>query len=689
MIDVEVSAGEIYAVDVEKNEVRIEVDGWAPTATAPRLDRRVDAAISGVTGELVFPTSAVTVESPGNETWTTFDDGMGQLELSAESHVIQVETNIGIYVALAGTCSLSRDNESDRVSVQLDGPVPVTLGFRSHVNAPRNTITVPRNLDGAASAVRHLSAGIGTDSPDKSYPTLRAHPPAIEFGDTVHIPSQVYRDAEFSSITLRLPMDLGALFVSSPLAYYLQADVVLEERRGVALDAPDLSEPRCLGTGMQLERNVASLLRRVFFLDCLVRNAGRYEVELKELELLDGLDIDIDELYYESTAGRLKAYLDTDFDSVSSGFPQWNLSTVLEPTIGKLRVIPHLLERLSLIQLPRPTKVDRLDLVVDAVGNAYRAPDCSTGNYQSDRYVRNELQFGQVRGWMHDGVPIDAFRPTIESFENRPEYHQRSDGPRSVNLVLNDSSMLDERERVESIYRQRADELRIDFEVHESLTSAELQDVLESPIDFLHFVGHCEESGLRCTDGMVSTTDLKRTRVQTFFLNSCKSFKQGLGLVRKGGIAGAVTLKSVLNGDATMVGTSFARLIMHGFNLVEALDIARRRTFSSSYYTVVGDGTHRFSQGDDITPSILHVMERSPDIFDATFEFSSVNMPGGTAMPLIDDIHEYHLCGNKYNVELERETFISFLRASSIPVIHEGQYTWSTDLASKLDPGRT
>lgn len=63
MIDVEVGAGAVEAVDVEKNEVRIEVDGWQPAPDGPQLDRRVDRVVAGRARGLRFRDAAVAVES--------------------------------------------------------------------------------------------------------------------------------------------------------------------------------------------------------------------------------------------------------------------------------------------------------------------------------------------------------------------------------------------------------------------------------------------------------------------------------------------------------------------------------------------------------------------------------------------------------------------------------------------------
>lgn len=567
MIEVDATDDRLAVVDAAKNEVVIGTEGWGSTATAPRLDRRVDEAVSGATLALEFPDSAVTIERPGDARWTTFSDVSGPLRLPDAAHVIQVESNVGIYVAFTGAGRLSRAAQDGPVRLEFDRRTAVTLGFRSLVTRPRHTITVPRTVEGAASAVRYLSAAIDTDSADKSYPTLRVHPPAVAFGDDLDIPEGVFHDVSFSDVTVRLPHAVESLLVAAPLVYYLQADVSLVDAGPVELDAPALASPVRLGEADRFESAVADLLHRVFYLDCLVRNAGPYGALLEELELAETLALDSESLYEAPTAERLRAYLALEYDRIRSDLPAWHLSTVVEPTLANVRALPYLLDRLSLVQRPRPVPVERESLISESVGAAYDPPGRAWDVASGYDLVRNETRLGRVQGWLAEGTPVDAFRATLQAFESRFEYHEQSDGPRSVLVVINDDAMGEERDAVEAIYRERAEELSIDVTVEESLTREQFADRLQTPIDFLHFVGHCDEHGLRCADGSLSATELDRSRVQTFFLNACGSFDEGLALVERGSVAGAVTLHNVLNPQATKVGTTFARLVMHGFSV--------------------------------------------------------------------------------------------------------------------------
>jgi len=70
-----------------------------------------------------------------------------------------------------------------------------------------------------------------------------------------------------------------------------------------------------------LERDVERLLRKTFFLDCLVRNAGPYATTLSELSLLEALEIDAETLYEASPQDRLATYLDVPYAAIKHRLP--------------------------------------------------------------------------------------------------------------------------------------------------------------------------------------------------------------------------------------------------------------------------------------------------------------------------------------------------------------------------------
>ncbi|MDZ7702108.1 MAG: hypothetical protein U5J98_08610 [Halobacteriales archaeon] len=687
MLEVCVREGAVEAVDVGKNEVGVDVDGWRPAADGPGLDRRVDGLVRGRTRRVAFPEAAVTIERAGDRRWRQFDDRAGRAELPGGPAVLKVEMSIIVYLGLAAPCVIEQSPDDGSIAVEFERPAPVTLGFRSRIDRPRETVTVPPTLEGARTAIQWQAAGLAADTPDKSYPSKRLHPPAVAFGERTAVPEAVRTAGVTSDVTIEVPESLAALFVTAPLSCYLQAELELAPVAAVRLTAPALDRPLWLGRKAPLERDIAALLARAFYLDCLVRDAGPYGVDLREAELLDELGLDPVALYGRPQGDRLAAYLGADYSRVAGRLPDWHLSTVVEPAIESVPTLPYLLSRLSLIQRPDPVAMGRRSLVAESVEDSYVASSREWGSPPRYDLVRNRLRLGELQGWLAEGTPVGAFRATQSAFEHRVGYHERSEGPRRVVVVINDEAMLEEREAVERIYRSRSAELAIDVRVEESLTRAGLREVFASPVDFLHYVGHCDADGLRCADGSVSTADLEGTEVQTFFLNACGSFEQGLALVRRGSVAGAVTLADVLNREASRVGMTFARLVMHGFSVSRALRLASRQSLTNRFYGVVGDGTHRLAQGEDAFPAELTAEAVSADEFAVRFEFPALNVPGGIAKPRHPRAAPFVLRGCPAEAVLDRAAFVAFLRTVEVPVILANEFHWSTDLARQLADG--
>lgn len=683
MIEVGVSGHGLDAVDVGKNEVRVATSGWTPTDNGPPMDRRVDAVRSGNTAGLTFPEAAVSIDRPDDREWTTFDARDGPTDLEG-AFVLKVELPVIVFVAAEGPARLAQSETDGTITLAFATRTTVTVGFYSRVRKPRETVTVERSAAGVRTAIRWLAAGITTETPDKSFPGMRAHPPAFEFGRWTRVPPAVRRETVRSEITIALPDSLDALLVTAPLSYYLQADVRPAAADGVRLEAPTLDGALHLGRSAPLERDVAALLQRVFFLDCLARNAGPYGVGLREFDLLAELGLDAGTLYDQPTAERLASYLRADYSAVADRLPNWHLSVVVEPALRSVRALPYLLDRLSLLQLPDPRGVSRATLVSESVDASFASGSRLWNSTPTYELVRNRTRLGQLQGWLAAGTPADAFRATVSAFENQSRYHERGTGPRRVVVVINDAAMLEEREAVEAIYRSRSEELSIDVSVVESLARDELADLLRSSVDFLHFIGHCDESGLRCRDGSLSTSTLDATDVQTFFLNACGSFKEGLELVRRGSVAGAVTLANVLNPEASRVGMTFARLVMHGYSVSQALSFAGRQSITNKFYSVVGDGTHRLAQGEDTYPVELTASRVSPTEFELQFGFPQLNSPGGVAKPRLPPDSDFVLRGRRSSVVLERTAFVDFLASVSSPVVYENEFFWTTELADRL-----
>jgi hypothetical protein len=631
-------------------EVIVETADWRPGGRVAALPRPVDAAVSGTVCALTLPQGRVT---RGDAT----DGGDGPFP-PGRQHLV-VNADIETVVSFEGPARLA-----GRI-LTFPERSAVTVGFRQRETA-LPTLTVAPTPDGVATALTHLSSAHRTTGPERSHPAYRAHPPRVAFGEPAVPP--VVRDATpETGIELHLPARFECLYPAAPLAYYLGASVhVGSDEPRVRL--PALGEERLLPQEPDYEDGVAELLQRVFYLDCLVRGCDlETPVTPTELDLPDGLDETAPDV-------RLRAAFDVSPTAVAPHLPQWHLATYVDPVADHARALPYLCDRLSLVYRPESSALDGKELLKRSLDDFFR------GDVASVEMLEPRLRTGQLHAWLAEGTPIDAFKTSVRANENRLAHRASRREDITVTVVLNDPEMENERQ-VADIYRERAADLPIEVTVHESLTRRELATVFETPTDFVHYVGHCEVGGLKCADGYLPTETLEACRAKTFFLNACGSYYEGMALVEGGAVAGGITLTSVLNDQAVTVGTAFARLLIHGFGIERALQLARRQIMMGKDYAVVGDGTFSLAptSGD---PTVLWLDGRPDGRFDAAYEvMSSQSMGRRYRTPLSESSHLY---GTTVEVTLDRDALVEVLDSNAFPVVFDGELRWSFPLADVL-----
>ncbi|WP_128476110.1 hypothetical protein [Halorussus pelagicus] len=703
MIEWEETESELRVFDRTKTEVCIQTSDWNATGTGYDVDRALDETISGYVSELRFPAALVKILGLNSGEEYTHGGDADPLDLSSDEYLLDISLNIKTYVRFSGTATISKTDDYNELHVSFPEPTLVTLGFRSHHEVPVDTITVPPTPDGLATAVTHLSSSHKVTGPDRSYPTLRGHPPRVELDDETDIPEPV-RDERFDvGIEVAIPDEFKYAFVAAPLAYYLQAEMSVEDRRSPVIRAPEAGVEHRLTPFPGFQHEVADLLRRVFFLDCLVRNAGEYSWDLAELPLLDDIGIDAEATYESTPAEQLATYLDAPYRRIDDDLPEWHLAMHVEPCSDNSTSLPYLLDNLSLVYPPESTDLEKDELLNKSIDDFYRAGDSETppstlatpreraamarkgpGSVESVDRRDPVLHEGQVNGWLADGVPIDVFKTVPEAYENRFKYLNREDDDIDVTVILNDDEMADEHESVAEIYEERAENLPINVTVHEGLSKAELADVLESPLDFVHYIGHCEEDGLRCRNGNLSVANIEESNVQTFFLNACGSYYEGHDLIKKGSVAGAVTFTKVLNKQAAKVGVAFSRLLIHGYDIAHAIQLARRRIMMGKDYAVVGDGTHRLTQCDNRFPA-LATLEHKGDQYEVTYRNLSIPHVGGVYELYRSNQEKPRLQSSESNFTVNQTELLAFLERAKAPFVYDGDLFWSEELLHRIN----
>jgi len=566
-------------------------------------------------------------------------------------------------------------------------PRPVTererpVGGLAGVDADSpGAVTIPRTPVGVAAAVTHAASAHDTTGVGRSLLANRSRPPAVEFGERLDVPAPVADATPETGIELRLSASLRSVFVGAPLAFYLGAEVSVADDASPRLLAPAAGVDLTLD---DLTADAPDLLARSFWLDCLVREATA-GATLAETDALDALGLDPVRLAAASPAERLAAYLDAPFERVADRLPEWHLAMHVAPTYDHVPSLPYLLDRLAFVFPPETASLDRQELVSRSLDDFYRG---APGPVASVEMLDPADRPGRTQGWLAEGTPVDAFKTHPAAYRNHDRYRAAGRDGMSVAVVLNDRGMAGEHDAVADIYEARASDLPMDVSFHERLTRWELADLLADGHEFVHYIGHCEVDGLRCADGHLAASDLNETNVETFFLNACGSYHEGVALVEAGSVAGAVTLRKVLDEQAAKVGTAFARLLLAGFPIVAALRLARRRIRMGKDYAVVGDGTQSLAATADRDARVAYVETLGDDRYRVDWEHQSLTRHGDAFTTPTAGDGLRRLCGNPSTTTADGASLADALADADAPVVLDGRFHWADEAADRVDPNR-
>lgn len=639
------------------------------------FDAPVDRAVTVTTDEIRVPQiSKGFVRNADREVVAELEH-FAEHDLPAGTYTVELTAPVKLYVTV--TAPLTVETDAFEMRYAFGEETEVFVGVRSFHKQPAATITTTGDPVDVMQAVSSFGSALKTTGSDRSYPTLRGHPPAIELGDELSIPPGLERPR--TGVRIEVPPDLGSVFVVAPLAYYLGAEVVpgpssrLVTDSGFEhhLDAPD-----------GFEAEVERVLRQAFFFDCITRTEGDYPVDLHERSAVESLaDLDFAELYRRPLAEQLEAYLSVPFAVVEEEMPEWKLTAHVAPEPESAEALPFLVDDLSLVRSPRATTVSRDEAQTAAIEEFMRdAPTRSAAATSADALptlVQPESTNSIEQAWVGEDAPLGASKATVEAFHNRLD-RDASDGDVDITVVCNDPAMIEEHDLASGIYRSR-DEVPFDVTVYTELDVQRMRFVLETEADFFHYIGHIDDEGIQCTDGKLDVGDLDTVGVDTFFLNACRSYDQGLKLIERGAIGGVVTLDDVLDSGALRVGETLARLLNRGFPLRAALDIARDRSIVGGQYLVVGDGNVDIAHADSQTP-LLYEIETKEDGYELDIETYPVREHGmGTIFqPKIEGNEEWYITSGTIDTfRMSQAELESFLSLEICPVRIDGKFAWS------------
>jgi hypothetical protein len=643
----------------ERDTYRISTEGAvSPTTVATsRIDAPLDTVVRITTSSLTFIGSpSILVHAPNG---TITDGREEQIWTDTKDYVIELDLQAKFYLKIRGPFSL--DSNARFLTVELPERAEVYVGARSRHTRPIESVQTTSRPEDIMKAVSTFGASLKTLSCERSYPTLRGHPPSIQLGDELKIPSNV--NAPDTSLYIECPPELGPIYSLSPLAFYLgcelkpsdTAQIVTENGGRFALQSHD----------KEIHELANQTLNHILFMDCIVRTEDERPWSLKEREHIeDELEFSPEALYGTPFIERLPYYFTVDYETIRPHIPNWRLNATVQTTADVIPSLPYLAYGLAEIKPLDPQY--KQTLAGPLQSNSTERGSKQT--FQASTFPAEQ----QRHTWVGDGILSGASKLIPKGYENNHS-SEHSKGPIKAAVVCNDEKMLSEHQSVNDIY---ADETPLPYEIasYESLTTEKMRLLIESNLDFLHFIGHIDNQGIKCKDGYLDPADIDATGVDVFLLNACNSYRVGVELINKGAVGGVVTLEDVLNDTAVNFGKTLAELFEDGFSISNAVGVANNIHPDSSEYLVIGQLDTQLKRASSFSQSVSEITQTG-DSYNVEME-TFINGPvtggmyfaefiGNKSMQLAPD---YSTKSNMDKSELE-----TYLTEADDTIIYDGE----------------
>ncbi|MFD2375252.1 hypothetical protein [Haloarchaeobius iranensis] len=601
-------------------------------------------------------------------------------ELERNVYSLDISAPVKLYWQFDGAPNITKGADSTRVSFQ--SPTLVEFGVRTYHKHPAGTITTTSDPGDVMQALSTLSSALKTTASERSYPTLRGHPPLVELGEELQIPDGF--SPPDTGVELVIPPAFQYIYPAAPLAFYLGADLVPGKEPTIRTAQFEHE----LNSGQCFEDDVATLLKRILFLDCIVRTEGIHQVELYERKQVEPeLPFDIGSMYGRPLVEQLESYLTVSQETVEPYLPRWCLTAHLPHKADKVVAVPHIVNDLGVIRSTngQTHSVSRTANTVDSRGRVRRSARNSVPEEVSLQLVEPKVNDESIEhAWFGDQLPMGASKASVNSFEHQLKQGQRSESI-NITVVCNDPRMLDEQVSLDDVYGDRDDQ-PYNIDSHFGVPQDELADLLtDNSCDFLHYIGHATPTGLRCTDGELDVRELETVGVNVFLLNACRSFEQAEALVEKGSFGGVATLGDIVNEHAVEIGHAVAHFLNLGFPLRAAIELVHEHTHIGEQYLVVGDGSVDVVQSDGGPPMVCHVEA----VGGTSYELSIQTYPtkelqlGSRTVPTLDSVEEYYLLpGRMKTLELEEQALVDYLTWTISPVEFEDELYWNNTIGT-------
>ena len=603
------------------------------------------------------------------------------------------ELNAPLKIYLRVEAGVRIESDTDSMVIEFDRETAVEIGARSFHESPEATVTTTDDPEDVMAAISTFGSVLKTTTCERSWPTLRGHPPRIERGDELTIPDGL--DRPDAGVTIEVPPDLDAVYPVAPLAYYFGAEVVPGETARMSVGGFEHRFDR----GDGFEDGVVRALERAFFLDCVTRTEGYYPIELADRRRVESLvDLDFAALYDAPLDEQLSAYFSVPYSTLAEAMPKWHRVTYVRPEPDNVETLPYLVNDLSIVRTPpRPPyeETEEMRETHDAIVEFKRATsgDANASHHSEktetdaaphgvppvDDYVQMPDADALEQAWVGDGTPVRGTKVLPEAFRNQQSETLSNDASDpgedviDITVVCNDPEMRDEWDAVAEVYGSR-EAISFDPSVHFDVTTDEMRELLETPTDIFHYVGHVDGRGFECSDGLMDARTLDRAGMKAFLLNACRSHNQGVALVEAGSKGGIVSLGNVGNPAAIKLGETIAKLFHAGFSIGSVLAITRMATFVGSRYIAVGDPGFTVTQSEDVIPLMYKIGGSEEGQFPLTVQgYPTRDHPIGSTSTTFIDEGPHFLSTGPYETQATKQDMSVLLDMPYTPLVIDGQ----------------
>ena len=665
----------------------------------------VSSACTIWTSEIELPYTILGYVREADGTMIANLEPPASVSLPKDEYLIELSPSIKTYLRVKS--SLEIECDTDTVWFSFGGETTVTVGARSRHKSPAETITVPDDPKQMMQAISVLSSSLKTMSPERSFPTLRGHPPRIERGNELHIPDGLSQPE--TGVSIEIPPKYSKLYPVAPLAFYLGAELIPSSIPKLTTDAGFEYQ---LNSSQGFENSIEKVFKQVFLFDCVIRTEGHYPVKIAEREAVEPrVDFDFADLYDRSLVERTKAYLDVPYSAIEDVVPTWHRTTFVRPDAENIELLPYIVNDLSIIRTPSQETVEVSNHTDDLWGEIdefQRRPSSKagvtfrgaseskstvftrTGQSRSNKISsRNYISIPETdtieQAWAGEGIPTSGTKLLPAAYKHKKPIPD--DDVIDVTVICNDSRMRREWSEISDVYGSREDvPFNVSFKF--GVSKAGLQELLQEPTDFLHYIGHIDDRGFDCIDGFLDARTIDDVGMKSFLLNACNSHEQGFSLIKAGASAGIVSLSEVGNQGAVDIGKELATLFHQGYSVGVGLALVQEYTAIGSRYIGLGDVGLMLTQSEN--SNVLFYEIEGSENGHLTVTICSypnrIHPIGGITTFWLSEIDEYYFSpGRVSTIEIAKAEFRDLISGENLPLVVDEELVWSSDWLSKAD----